>query len=221
MALSTRRYEQFYYSFTKGLTSIHGYVDIVQEVKATLVTQAVTLTAVAFGTSGNSITLAFTPGATAGSEVVSVVGNAISVQIETGVSTAAQVVTAILASAPASALAVASGAAGSAVVTATALPLAGGIDGVSATSILGVSSVTQSGVGEFTIVLATKWNALMSLEFQILSATAQDLIPQVKSVDLSTKTIVVRLLTAGSAADPTSAIRLYMRALFRSSSVVR
>jgi hypothetical protein len=39
------------------------------------------------------ITIAYTTGATAGSEVVTVVGNAISVQIQTGVSTATQIKT--------------------------------------------------------------------------------------------------------------------------------
>lgn len=68
------------------------------------------LTAVSTGSGGQGITYRYTTGATAGAEVVSVVGNAISVQIADGVSTATQIVTALAASAPASAL-----------VTATAL----------------------------------------------------------------------------------------------------
>jgi hypothetical protein len=60
--------------------------------------------AVATGVSGNSITIQYTTGGTAGAEVVTVVSNAISVQIASGVSTAAQIAAAILASGPASAL---------------------------------------------------------------------------------------------------------------------
>jgi hypothetical protein len=215
-----RRFQQFFYSFTRQLSGVHGSFDMVAQVKATLVTQGVTMTAAAFGAAGNSITLAFTAGGTAGAEVVTVVGNAISVQIESGVSSITQVVTALQGSAASQALALATGAGAGAVSAAAALPLAGGVDGVSATNIRGVASVTQTAVGEVTIVLDDSWNALMSLEFQVQAATAQDLIPQIKSVNLVTKTIVVNLLTAGTKTDPTSAIKIYMRAMFRASSVV-
>src|SRR5579872_3306676 len=58
------------------------------ETAASKVTQGLTLTAVAnLGASGNSITIAFTGGGTAGSEVVTVTGQAISVQIQSGTST--------------------------------------------------------------------------------------------------------------------------------------
>ena len=73
-------------------------------VKAAWVVQDLTYTAASIGTAGNSITIAYTAGGTAGSEVVTVVGNAISVQIQSGVSTATQIRDAVLASAPATAL---------------------------------------------------------------------------------------------------------------------
>lgn len=66
--------------------------------------QDLTYTADAAGPGGTAITIAYTTGATAGSEVVTVMGNAISVQIESGVSTATQVKAAVDSSAPASAL---------------------------------------------------------------------------------------------------------------------
>lgn len=62
---------------------------------ASLVLQDITYTAVVAGTPGNSDTVAYTTGGTAGSEVVSVVGSAVSVKIQSGVSTAAQVLSAI------------------------------------------------------------------------------------------------------------------------------
>lgn len=61
-------------------------------------------TAVAAGAAGNGVTVAYTIGATAGSEVVTVVGSAISVQIAAGVSTQTQVKAALDASSPAHAL---------------------------------------------------------------------------------------------------------------------
>lgn len=56
------------------------------------------------GAAGNSISVAYTTGATAGAEVVSVTGNAVSVQIQSGVSTASQIISAVNASGPAMAL---------------------------------------------------------------------------------------------------------------------
>lgn len=73
-------------------------------VKASKVIQDLTFTADAAGAGGNAITVAYTTGATAGSEVVTVVSNAISVQIATGVSTATQVKAAVDASVAAAAL---------------------------------------------------------------------------------------------------------------------
>ena len=56
------------------------------------------------GAAGNNISIKYTSGATAGAEVVTVIGSAITVQVEDTVTTAAQVETAIKASAAASAL---------------------------------------------------------------------------------------------------------------------
>lgn len=96
---------------------------------ATLEKGGVTYTAVATDQSGNLITVAYTAGATAGAEVVSVVGNAISVQIEDGVSTITQVRTAVNAAAPAAALVTATGTSATPVDIAAATALTGGITG--------------------------------------------------------------------------------------------
>lgn len=86
-----------------------GYLVIIPRLQSVAVAanvqiQDLNYQAVATGTGGNSITIAYTTGAVAGAEVVSVVANAISVQIANGVSTAAQIAAAIAASAPAAAL---------------------------------------------------------------------------------------------------------------------
>ena len=65
---------------------------------AALTLQDLTYVANILGTAGSSISVAYTTGATAGSEVVTIIGYAISVQIASGVSTALQVKTALEAS---------------------------------------------------------------------------------------------------------------------------
>ena len=73
-------------------------------VKASKVIQELTYTAAKAGAPGNDITIEYLDTATAGAEVVTVTGNAISVAIEDGVSTATQVKAAIDGSAAALAL---------------------------------------------------------------------------------------------------------------------
>lgn len=97
-------------------------------VKASLVVQDITYTAVNGGTQGNSITIQYADTATAAAETVVVSGNAILVGIEDGVSTATQVLAAINGSAAALLLvsAAITGTAGDTQVTAASTPLAGG-----------------------------------------------------------------------------------------------
>lgn len=64
-------------------------------VSASLIEQDLSFAAVDAGTNGNSITITYTAGATAGSEVVTYSGSAFTVQIENGVSTANQILAAV------------------------------------------------------------------------------------------------------------------------------
>lgn len=100
------------------------------ETAASLTLGGVTYTATANqGAGGNAITVAYTAGGTAGSEVVTVTGNAISVQIQSGTSTITQVRTAVNASTAAAALVTATGTSATTVSTASATPLASGVTG--------------------------------------------------------------------------------------------
>lgn len=114
--------------------------------KATKVIQDLTYTAKKPGSARNSITVAYTGGATAGAEVVSVVGNAISVQIENGVSTATQIKTAVDASGAAAALVsvTISGTAGNAQAVAAAANLAGGTGSATLTASSLASAINAS-----------------------------------------------------------------------------
>jgi hypothetical protein len=146
-------------------------------VKASLTIGGVVLTAVTAGTAGNSITLQYTTGATAGSEVVTVVSNAISVQIADAAvanpsglggygtlsSNAEQVVAAINASMAASALVVATALNTSPVFAAPAaspVNLTGGLAAAAATTgavngVTVVANATGSAANGLTITYTT------------------------------------------------------------------
>lgn len=220
--MANRLFNQFLFSFTKMLTSIHGQISVVQAVKATVTAQGMTYTADNFGAAGNAITVTLTTGGTAGAEVVTVSGTAISVKIQSGVTTQTQLKTALDASVAAAALinvSVASG--GTAVAAAAAVTLTGGVDGVASTTIRG-ASVARTGVGEYTVTLADKYHALMCCNLNIEAATAVDLVPQIKSTDVSgAKTIVFRTLAGATATEVAAPLKVHFNAFLRNSSVVK
>lgn len=219
--MANRYFQQFYYSFIKKLTGLHGYAELVQAVKAKVIAQGVTYTAKVFGVDGNGITITLVAGGTAGAEVVTVSGKAISVEIEDGVTTQTQLKTALEASVPAAALltiAVASGS--TAVSAAAAVTTTGGVDGVASFVMPGVESFVRSGVGEYTLTLKDGYVAICSVNAQLQAATAVDLVPQIKSVDVvSAKTVVINLLAGATPTEVAAAARLYVDVMLRNSSV--
>lgn len=78
-----------------GLNIDMSNIDVYAGVTATLVVQDLTYDASGVGTDGNSISIEYVGGGTAGAEVVNVTGNAIEVEIEDGVSTATQIKAAV------------------------------------------------------------------------------------------------------------------------------
>jgi hypothetical protein len=95
------------------------------------------------GTATGAVTVAYTGGGTAGSEVVTVTGNAISVQIESGVSTPTQVANAVNDSATARLVVYAEARATAAVTTVGATALAGQVD---------MSTTIIEGMEEYIVV---------------------------------------------------------------------
>lgn len=190
---------------------------------AAKVTQGLTLTAVTMGSAGNSITIAFTAGGTAGSEVVSVSGNAISVQIDTGVSSITQVRTALNASAAAAALVTTTGTSASAVVAASALPLLSGADTVFTTSNSGTiqtpMTITQTGTGIFKIALADSYNTLLGISIMIQKASATDVQPQIISSDVTTaQSVTFRILAGATPTNLASGDKLFIELSLRNSA---
>jgi len=97
------------FSQAPNILNTNGYLTVIPllksvATKANLTLQSLVYTAKTAGTAGNSITITYTSGATKGSEVVTVVSSAISVQIANSSSTATDVYNAIIASTSASAL---------------------------------------------------------------------------------------------------------------------
>lgn len=121
---------QYSASDKSSLTVVAHTTIIIAGIKATKVIQDLTYTADTLGNAGNSITIRYTTGGTAGSEGVTVVGSAITVQIQSGVSTATQVKAAIDGNVGAAALVdvAITGTAGTAQVAVAATALSGGHD---------------------------------------------------------------------------------------------
>lgn len=117
-------------------------------VKATLIEQDITYTADLFGVSGNSVTVEYVGGATAGSERVTVSGNAIEVQVEYGVSDADDIVAAVQGDGDASALvdATVSGAGATVQVDVDTIQLAAGAE---------VTGTIDYLTGDWTLVFTT------------------------------------------------------------------
>lgn len=118
---------------------------VIAPIAASLIIQDLTYSAKEPGVYGNNISIEYTIGGTAGAEVVTVVGNAISVQIETAVSTADQIKAKIDAHSAASLLvsAVVSGTGSTAQIAAVAANLALGAD---QTSVSTNFSLAQSNI---------------------------------------------------------------------------
>ena len=91
--------------------------------------------------------------------------------------------------------------------------------GVTSENIQGLSAA-RTGTGEITLTLDEKWNACMGVHVMIESATAQDRVAQVVSIDVaSAKTIVIKLLAGATATDPASALTMHVLILLKNSSV--
>lgn len=220
--MANRRYtSQFNYSFERMPVSLSG--QIVQSGSvgafATLVNQGITYTAVTMGSAGNSITIALIAGGTAGSEVVSVSGTAISVSIASGTSTQGQIVTAIQASLPASALiSVSDASSGTAVNAVAATHLASGADTVLSNSSPMSFSVAQTGTGLYTITLADSYPKLIGCELAVLAPSAANLQLQLASVDvLSAKTVVIRSVAGASPTNLSNGQGILVSLLLRNS----
>jgi len=85
---------------------------------------------------------------------------------------------------------------------------------------LGITSVVRNSAGLYTITLDDKYNRLMSVQVTVVAPTAEDLVVHLAASDVaSAKTVQVRCLAAGVAADPASGDSLLIRIDVKNSSV--
>lgn len=104
-------------------------------------------------------------------------------------------------------------------VLAGSVTVATGSGGVTANNILG-ASVARTGTGAFRITLEDAWPELLAAHIIVAKATAQDLVPQINAVALTSKTIDFRLLTGTTPTDVTTeATTLYITLVFKNSTI--
>lgn len=163
------------------------------------------------GSDGNDITVALTDGATAGSEVVTVTGTAVSVQIQTGISTAAQIKTAIDADPTAAALLTTTATIAGAMEVASAVSLEGGTDGFSDTRL------ARNALGTFTFTFDKAFESVSMPNLVIhsnhvssLSGVAKVEILNVDAQSYATSVKFVFVDYTGSAMDLTVTSTLFM-----------
>lgn len=220
MANKRRYTNQFMNSFERQPVMLMGTASQTGSVGAfaTLVSNGITYTADRMGSAGNSITIALIAGGTAGSEVVSVVGKAISVQIESGVSTRTQVKTALDGNAAASALisvSVTSG--GTAATLSAAAPLASGAD-TPISMDMQACVISQIGTGIYEAVCNTPIANLLGANIMLQRSSAVDLMAQIQSVDAPNGIIVFRMQAAATPTNMASGDKLYIQFLIRPSA---
>jgi hypothetical protein len=220
--MANRYFSQFFFSFFKKPVMLAGNAIWNSAVASSLVVQDLTYTADTAGEAGDLISITYTGGGTAGSEVVSVVGNAISVQIQTGVSTATQVKAAVDADVTASALisVAITGVGATAQVVAAAAFLAGGEDNeFQSLSFTGVDSISVNGAGDYTINLADNYSSLISFNGMIESTTSQDRKFQIDSNSIASGSLGLRLLAVATPTHPVDASKVYFQIFLSNSSV--
>jgi hypothetical protein len=225
--MSNRLYNQFAYSPERQPVHLMGkFTQTVANVQATLVNQGVTYTAVARGTTGNSVTITLVNPGSDGALSIAVVGNAITATLAyaTGAvtTTAAQLITAINGNAPAAALVVASGAGASPLTALTATPLAGGIDAVLTDTAMRMS-MTQSATGTYVLSLEDEFPNLLACNMSLQTASAANQTPQIVSAATAygtAKQIVIRIIKLTDQSLSSLAVNdsIYIHLILRNSS---
>lgn len=85
----------------------------------------------------------------------------------------------------------------------------------------GVSSITVNGNGDYSMLLADKYAALLMAKFTIQKASAADLVPQMVSETVATTKLVnFKALAGATATEPATGDVLYFELVLRNSSVV-
>lgn len=84
-----------------------------------------------------------------------------------------------------------------------------------------IGSVSRTGVGTFLVTFTDKWLGLLSAVATLQLSAAADSVVQLGDYTAASKTLVVRVLTAGSAADVAADAnnRIHLALTFRNTSL--
>lgn len=89
---------------------------------------------------------------------------------------------------------------------------------VGTVAIKGVESVVKSGTGLYTVTLQDQYVSLASIVGSVIDS-AEDVVIDFASVNLSAKTFVIQTKVAGVLADVTDACQVSLQVIFNDSSV--
>lgn len=83
------------------------------------------------------------------------------------------------------------------------------------------ATASRTDATTYTITLDDAFSSLLHVGLSVIAATAVDLVPQVKSQDLSasSKTVVFRLLAGASPTAPSAALKVSVLLIVKDSSV--
>lgn len=216
---------QFYSSLERQPIHLMGsFTQTSLGARATLTTGSITMTAVAWGPSGNSITLRLVDPGADGALSILVTGNAIVVTLAYAVgaitTTYTALRTALQADPTVTALATTTGTSGSLVTAIAATPLAGGANSVFSSVMAPHSmSLAQTDTGLYSITLSDTYSALLSGHITLQAASAVDLSAQMISADtLSTKIIAFRMIAGATPTSMANGNTIYIDFCLRNSS---
>lgn len=83
---------------------------------------------------------------------------------------------------------------------------------------LGIASIARTGTGTYTITMEDKYVRLMHVAITELNSSTEDITTQLKSQDMSAKTIEFFTKTAGAAADAADGSTLYIKMEMKNST---
>jgi hypothetical protein len=87
----------------------------------------------------------------------------------------------------------------------------GGDMAITFSSKIGVSSISRTSVGEWTVTLEDKYYALKAAKGIMLKSTGEDLRFQLKSESVTSSSLVLLTLTGASATDPSNGLQFMLR----------
>lgn len=84
----------------------------------------------------------------------------------------------------------------------------------------GIATIAKSATGRYLVTLSDSFPAFHSIHATMLSASAVDLVPQVRAYDASAKTVTISTLAAATETEPASGTELHILIFAKNSTAV-